>query len=642
MTTVYESGKKYDRYLHAEVDAIPATGREESEVITRVGGESEIAVLRIPPVMPLGEAPMFLNCVVSGTCFTFSMKDGDLVRTDPSTPGVAGNSVPTFQHLNSELLAPVPDDRPTPQYTWILEPDEGIIGRTGPVDPPYPDSVAVNVVRTNGLLDAARVTGGTRLGSLGFAPPPVPPWTDSSPTEGTWETTVWDQARSGQGRAVAPSFDLRRHVDDSGNPVISGHVLGVSVAPTGGTGARRLTEFSGIPSIANPLNHTRGQQPGWRHSGQQQHAAGVHDLRREQLSDIRERRAALPIGPEPRPRAAVSLNGVTAPGYQQIRLPCRRSSDCGVVHLPRAVPSPTVPTGTAGRAPAALPTLRPPPTRSAGPRWHRTHSLGRTWTTFGNRRSPVARSVPPVTETFPDALDRELEELLWPDGPGLFLGAPVSERDQVPDRPPVGGGVRSGDRAGSVGGNGPDGVAEPYSAGVGVGSAAGEASAGAGGSRVNSNGRGGGLYGAAVRWSGRWGRGRGGTPCSTGRVSNARSWCSGTSTTSPPRRPRRSCTAPPAPRSAPPATTGPTRATRRDCGTSRGGSPEPQRFSRTYRGRGELIDHILVSRALVDLIADGAVTTDTAGPAPSITDDPGTRRDAPGSDHRPVLAAINL
>ena len=70
-----------------------------------------------------------------------------------------------------------------------------------------------------------------------------------------------------------------------------------------------------------------------------------------------------------------------------------------------------------------------------------------------------------------------------------FLGAPVSERDQVPDRPPVGGGVRSGDRVGSVGGNGPDGVAEPYSAGVGVGSAAGEASAGAGGSRVNSNGR---------------------------------------------------------------------------------------------------------------------------------------------------------
>jgi len=70
--------------------------------------------------------------------------------------------------------------------------------------------------------------------------------------------------------------------------------------------------------------------------------------------------------------------------------------------------------------------------------------------------------------------------------------------------------------------------------------------------------------------------------------------------------------------------------------------PEPQRFSRTYRGRGELIDHILVSRALVDLVADGGVTTDTAGPAPSITDDPGTRRDAPGSDHRPVLAALNL
>ena len=70
--------------------------------------------------------------------------------------------------------------------------------------------------------------------------------------------------------------------------------------------------------------------------------------------------------------------------------------------------------------------------------------------------------------------------------------------------------------------------------------------------------------------------------------------------------------------------------------------PEPQRFSRIYRGRGELIDHILVSHALVDLVPDGAVTTDIARPDPSITDDPGTRRDAAGSDHRPVLAAIDL
>lgn len=70
--------------------------------------------------------------------------------------------------------------------------------------------------------------------------------------------------------------------------------------------------------------------------------------------------------------------------------------------------------------------------------------------------------------------------------------------------------------------------------------------------------------------------------------------------------------------------------------------PAAQRFSRRYRGRGELIDHILVSHALVGLIDDGAVTTEITAPTPSITDDPGTRRDAPGSDHRPVLAEINL
>jgi hypothetical protein len=70
--------------------------------------------------------------------------------------------------------------------------------------------------------------------------------------------------------------------------------------------------------------------------------------------------------------------------------------------------------------------------------------------------------------------------------------------------------------------------------------------------------------------------------------------------------------------------------------------PEPQRYSRIYRGRDELIDHILVSHALVNLVPDGAGTTDATGPAPSITDDPRTRRDAAGSDHRPVEATIDL
>lgn len=67
--------------------------------------------------------------------------------------------------------------------------------------------------------------------------------------------------------------------------------------------------------------------------------------------------------------------------------------------------------------------------------------------------------------------------------------------------------------------------------------------------------------------------------------------------------------------------------------------PEDQRFTRVYRGRGELIDHLLVSHALTGTVAD--VTTGTS-PAPSVTDDPAERRGAPGSDHRPVVATLDL
>jgi endonuclease/exonuclease/phosphatase family metal-dependent hydrolase len=70
--------------------------------------------------------------------------------------------------------------------------------------------------------------------------------------------------------------------------------------------------------------------------------------------------------------------------------------------------------------------------------------------------------------------------------------------------------------------------------------------------------------------------------------------------------------------------------------------PAEQRFSRIYRGRKELIDHIFVRHALVGKIAQDHVTTDAAGPTPSIDDDPTQRRGAPGSDHRPVLASIDL
>jgi hypothetical protein len=47
--------------------------------------------------------------------------------------------------------------------------------------------------------------------------------------------------------------------------------------------------------------------------------------------------------------------------------------------------------------------------------------------------------------------------------------------------------------------------------------------------------------------------------------------------------------------------------------------PEAQRFSRIYRWRKELIDHIFVSHALVGKIAQDHVTTDAAdaaGPTP--------------------------
>ncbi len=65
--------------------------------------------------------------------------------------------------------------------------------------------------------------------------------------------------------------------------------------------------------------------------------------------------------------------------------------------------------------------------------------------------------------------------------------------------------------------------------------------------------------------------------------------------------------------------------------------PEEQRFSRVYRGRGELIDHLLVSHVLVK-----AVKTVTTGEieVPSITDEPTERENEAGSDHRPMVARL--
>jgi endonuclease/exonuclease/phosphatase family metal-dependent hydrolase len=68
--------------------------------------------------------------------------------------------------------------------------------------------------------------------------------------------------------------------------------------------------------------------------------------------------------------------------------------------------------------------------------------------------------------------------------------------------------------------------------------------------------------------------------------------------------------------------------------------PAAQRYSRTYRGRRELIDHILTSHAITTLVADGDITT---GPGDtSIDDNPNARRDTPGSDHRPLVLTLEL
>jgi endonuclease/exonuclease/phosphatase family metal-dependent hydrolase len=66
--------------------------------------------------------------------------------------------------------------------------------------------------------------------------------------------------------------------------------------------------------------------------------------------------------------------------------------------------------------------------------------------------------------------------------------------------------------------------------------------------------------------------------------------------------------------------------------------PAERRYSRIYRGRRELVDHVLVAKPVVDrVVRVDTATTDL----PSITDDPTTRRDASGSDHAPVVVELS-
>jgi endonuclease/exonuclease/phosphatase family metal-dependent hydrolase len=67
--------------------------------------------------------------------------------------------------------------------------------------------------------------------------------------------------------------------------------------------------------------------------------------------------------------------------------------------------------------------------------------------------------------------------------------------------------------------------------------------------------------------------------------------------------------------------------------------PAERRFSRIFRGRPELLDHILVSQALVQRVE----SVDTGpGELASITEDRTARRDQPVSDHLPVVARFRL
>ncbi|WP_214415950.1 endonuclease/exonuclease/phosphatase family protein [Sphaerisporangium fuscum] len=68
--------------------------------------------------------------------------------------------------------------------------------------------------------------------------------------------------------------------------------------------------------------------------------------------------------------------------------------------------------------------------------------------------------------------------------------------------------------------------------------------------------------------------------------------------------------------------------------------PAGEDYSRVQHGRGELIDHVMVSRALIERVED--VRAVVGHGLPSIGDDPAVRRDAPDSDHAPVVARLRL
>jgi endonuclease/exonuclease/phosphatase family metal-dependent hydrolase len=76
---------------------------------------------------------------------------------------------------------------------------------------------------------------------------------------------------------------------------------------------------------------------------------------------------------------------------------------------------------------------------------------------------------------------------------------------------------------------------------------------------------------------------------------------------------------------------------------------EARRYSRVFRGRRELIDHVYVSQALLPRGADGKRVlpevdslVDFAGSLASISEDPGERVKEVAPDHAPVIARFDL
>jgi endonuclease/exonuclease/phosphatase family metal-dependent hydrolase len=68
--------------------------------------------------------------------------------------------------------------------------------------------------------------------------------------------------------------------------------------------------------------------------------------------------------------------------------------------------------------------------------------------------------------------------------------------------------------------------------------------------------------------------------------------------------------------------------------------PPGRNYSRINQGRAELIDHILVSNALVKTVDVASVGAVLAEPLPSVTPEPTARLNEPSSDHAPVVASF--